>query len=100
MERALRYDKLPLRVESGHKVAVDVVGALLVIGGLQLDAAVVVGQNVGEPVLGPVARQVGGRAGLVPPDMLELLVLLAEPEVAVGRHDAVVLSKVLQLDRP
>ena len=32
--------------------------------------------------------------------MFELLVLLAEPEVAVGGHDAVVLGEVLQLDGP
>ena len=32
--------------------------------------------------------------------MLQLLELLAEPEVAVGRHDPVVLAKVLQLHRP
>ena len=31
--------------------------------------------------------------------MLELLVLLAEPEVGVGGHDPVVLRKVLQLHR-
>ena len=32
------------------------------------------------PVLRSVDRQVGGRAELVPPHVLELLVLLAEPE--------------------
>ena len=32
--------------------------------------------------------------------MLELFVLLAEPEVRVGGHDPVVLGKVLQLHRP
>ena len=61
----------------------------------------------------PVDREVGRPAGLVPAKVLQLLKLLAEPEVAVGRHDPaeekvkvgntshlapVVLAEVLQLD--
>ena len=60
----------------------------------------VVRKDVGEPVLGSVHRQVCRGARLVPPDVFQLLELLAEPEVAVGRHDPVVLSEVLQLDWP
>ena len=93
------HDELPGRVESGHKVGVDVVATLVVVARLKLDSRVVVRQDVGEPVLGPVARQVGGRACLLPADVLQLLVLLGEPEVRVGRHDAVVFGKVFELDR-
>ena len=56
MERALGHDELPLGVVAGDEVGVDVVAALLVVRGLELDTAVVVGQDVGEPVLGPVDR--------------------------------------------
>ena len=99
VERTLGHDKLPLGVEAGDEVGVDVVAPVLVVGGLELDPAVVVGEDVGEPVLGSVHRQVRGSAQLVPAHVLQLLVLLAEPEVAVGRHDPVVLGEVLQLDR-
>ena len=58
----------------------------------------IVRKNVGESVLGSVDRQVSSSTGLIPPNMFQLLELLAEPEVAVRRHDPVVLSKVLQLD--
>ena len=50
-----------------------------------------------EPVLGTVDWQICSSAELVPADMLELLVLLAKPEVGVGGHDPVVLREVLQL---
>ena len=53
---------------------------------------------VDQPVLGSVDRQVSSCAQLVTTHMLELLVLLAEPEVRVRGHDPVVLRKVLQLD--
>jgi len=53
---------------------------------------VIVGQNVGESVLGSVDGDVCGHAGLVPAHVLQLLVLLGEAEVGVGRHDAVVLT--------
>ena len=56
MERALRHDELPLGVVAGDEVGVDVVAALLVVCGLELYPTVVVGQDVGEPVLGPVDR--------------------------------------------
>ncbi len=57
-------------------VGVDVVGAFLVVGRLELEPRMVVGQNVGEPILGPVARQVGSRARLVPSNVLQFFVLL------------------------
>ena len=98
VERPLGDDELPRGVEPGHEVGVDVVTALVVVARLELDPRVVVWQDVGEPVLGPVARQVGGGARLLPADVLQLLVLLREPEVGVSRHDPVVLGKVLQLD--
>ena len=62
MQRALAHDELPLGVVAGHEVGVDVVAALLVVCGLKLDPAVVVGEDVGEPILGPVDRKVGGGA--------------------------------------
>ena len=99
VERTLSHYELPLGVEPGHEAGVDVVASLLVISRLELDPAVVVGEDVGEPVLGSVHRQVRGSAQLVPANVLQLLVLLAEPEVAVGRHDPVVLGEVLQFDR-
>lgn len=76
----LRDDELARRVVSGHVVGVDVVGALLVVDGLQLVARVVVGQDVGEAVLGPVAGQVRRRARLLAPHVLQLLELLAKPK--------------------
>ena len=56
MERALGHDELPLGVEARGEVGVNVVAPVLVVRGLELDPAVVVGQDVGEPVLGPVDR--------------------------------------------
>ena len=49
------------------------------------------------PVLWPIHWQICCGTQLISPNVLELLVLLAESEVGVGGHDAVVLSKVLQL---
>ena len=43
MERALRHDELPRRVEPGDEVGVDVVATLVVVAGLELDPGVVVG---------------------------------------------------------
>ena len=54
VQRALSHDKLPLGVEARREVGVDVVTAVLIVAGLELYPAVVVGQDVGEPVLGPV----------------------------------------------
>lgn len=96
VQRPLRDDELTWRVVTRHVVGVDVVAAvLLVVRRLQLEARVVVRQDVGEAVLGPVHGQVGRRACLLSPHVLQLLKLLAETEVRVGRHDAVVLAKVL-----
>ena len=50
MKRTLGYDELPLGVVAGYEVGVDVVAALLVVRGLELHPAVVVGQDVGEPL--------------------------------------------------
>lgn len=55
MQRALRDDEFARRVVARHVVGVDVVGAFVVIDRLQLETRVVVGKNVGEAVLGPVA---------------------------------------------
>ena len=99
MKRTLGYDELPLGVVAGYEVGVDVVAALLVVRGLELDPTVVVGQDVGEPVLGPVDRQIRGRAVLVTTNVLQFLVLLAEPEVAICGHDTIVFSEIFQLDR-
>ena len=52
------------------------------------------------PVFGPIDGEVRSGAGLVAAHVFELLELLAEPEVAVRGHDAVVLGKVLALHRP
>ena len=52
------------------------------------------------PVFGPIDGEVRSGAGLVAAHVLELLELLAEPEVAVRGHDAVVLGKVFALHRP
>ena len=52
----LSDDELPLGVEAWNKVGVDKVRPLLVVRGLELDPAVVVGQDVGEPAHG--GRQV------------------------------------------
>jgi hypothetical protein len=52
VQRALGHDELPLGVEAGHEAGVDEVAALLVIGRLQLDTAVVVRQDIGKPTGG------------------------------------------------
>ena len=98
VQRTLGHDKLSLRVESRDEVGVDVVAAVLVVGGLELHPAVVVRKNVGEPVLGPVDRKIRRRTRLVTAHVLQFLELLAEPEVAVSGHDPVVLREVFQLD--
>ena len=54
MQRTLGHDELPLGVEARRKIGVDVVAAVLIVAGLELHPAVVIGQDVGEPVLGPV----------------------------------------------
>jgi hypothetical protein len=43
-------------IDTWNEVCVDVVAALVVVAGLKLHPRVVVWQDVGEPVLGPVAR--------------------------------------------
>ena len=48
----LSDDELPLGVEAWYEVGVDKVRALLVVRGLELDPAVVVGQDVREPASG------------------------------------------------
>ena len=50
VERALRHNELPLGVESGDEAGVDEVAPLLVVRWLQLYPAVVVWQDVCEPV--------------------------------------------------
>ena len=50
VERALRHNELPLRVEPGDEAGVDEVAPLLVVRWLQLHPAVVVWQDVCEPV--------------------------------------------------
>lgn len=94
LDHAPRTDSTTYR----HVVGVDVVRALLVVHRLQLEARVVVGQDVGESVLGSVAGQVGERAGLVPTHVLQLLELFAEAEVRVGGHQPVVVGEVLDSD--
>ena len=100
MERSLRHNELPLGVEAGHEAGVDEVAALLVVRRLQLDPTVIVRQDVGESVLRPIDGKIRGCTKLIPANVLELLVLLAKPEVGVGGHDTVVLPKVLQLHWP
>lgn len=80
MQGALRHDELARRVVARHIVGVDVVGALVIVDRLQLKARVVVGEDVGESVLGAIARQVGECAGLITSDVLQLFKLLAESE--------------------
>lgn len=78
MQGALRDDKLARRIVTRHIIRVDVVGALVVVDGLQLEARVVVGKDVRESVLGTIAWKVSERAGLVTSDVLQLFKLLAE----------------------
>ena len=59
---------------------------------LQLDARVVVGQDVGKSVLGPVHRDVGRRARLVPTNVLQLLVLLRKPKYESRINDSIFIS--------
>ena len=99
MQRSLSYDEFAGGVVTGNKVGVDEIGPFLVVRRLQLDARMVVWQNVGESVLGTVDRHVGCRAWLFASDMLQFLVFLGETEVRVGRHDAVVFSEVFEFDR-
>ena len=58
VERALRHYELPLRVEAGHEAGVDEVAPLLVVCWLQLHPAVVVWQDVGEPVKSPQLQNI------------------------------------------
>ena len=74
-------DKLPRRIVPRHEVGVDEIRSLLVVRGLQLDPAVVVGEDVGEPVLGAVHGEVGGDAGHVTTNVLQLLVFFGEPVI-------------------
>lgn len=85
VQRALRDDELARRVVARHVVGVDVVRALLVVHRLQLEARVVVRQDVGEAVLGPVAWQVRRGARLVAPYVLQLLELLAESACVINK---------------
>lgn len=80
MQGALRHDKLARRVVARHIVGIDVVRALVVVDRLQLEARVVVGEDVCESVLGAIAWKVGESARLVTSDVLQLFKLLAEPE--------------------
>ena len=98
MQRTLGDDKLPGRIKSGNKVGVNVVAALVVVAGLELDPGVVVGQNIGEPVFRPVARKIGRAARFFSSDVFQFFVLLGKAEVGVGGHDPVVFGEVFELD--
>ena len=51
-------------------VSIDVIGALLIVDRQQFNAGVVVRQDVGEPVLATVARQLGVGRTLATTDLL------------------------------
>lgn len=61
-----------------HIIGVDVIGAFVVVNRLQLESRVVVWKNVGEAILGTIARKVGECAWLLTSDAFELLELFAE----------------------
>ena len=50
VQGTLRHYELPLRVEAGHEAGVDEVAPFLVVRRLQLHSAVVVWQDICEPV--------------------------------------------------
>lgn len=59
----------------------------------------VVGQDVGEAVLGPVAGQIRERARLVATHMFQFFEFFAESEVRIGGHQSVVIGEVFDSDR-
>lgn len=50
MQRSLCDDELARRIVTRHVVGVDVIGAFIVVDGLQLESRMVVGEDVGEAV--------------------------------------------------
>ena len=84
----------------GNIVRVDVVGSLFVVGWEQFETRMVVGKNVSEAIFGPVDRQIGRHARLIPSDVLQTVEFFRKEEIWIGGHTTVVLGKVLQFHRP
>lgn len=83
VQRPLCDDEFTWGIVTRHVVCVYVIGALFVVDGLELEAAVVVRQDVGETILRTIAWQVCCSARLVTTDMFQFLELFGEPEVRV-----------------
>jgi hypothetical protein len=99
VERALRDNELPRRVEAGNEVSVDVVATLVVVAGLELDPGVVVGQDIGETVFRPIAWQIGSTARFLSANMFQFFILFGESEIGIGGHDSVMFGEIFELDR-
>lgn len=50
MKRSLGDNELTRRIVTRHVIGVDVIGAFVVVDGLQLESRMVVGEDVGEAV--------------------------------------------------
>ena len=85
-------------IEARYKVGIDVIRTFLIIGRLKFNPRMIVGQNVGKPILRSVNGHIGGRARFLSADMLQLFVLFREPKVRISGHDAVMFGEVLQLN--
>lgn len=79
-------DELPPVGEARDVVGIDVIGALLPVHVHQFDTRMVVGQDVGETVLGAVDGEVGRLTALADTDVLHGLVFFGETELRVGTH--------------
>lgn len=95
MQRPLRYNKLPRRVVTGYVVSVNIIRALFVVNWLQFESRMIEGQNVGEAILGPVAREISKSAGLVWNHVLQLIEFFAESQIRVCGHNSVVVREVI-----
>ena len=85
-------------IEARYKIGIDVIRTFLIIGRLKFNPRMIVGQNVGKPILRSVNGHIGGRARFLSADMLQLFVLFREPKVRISGHDAVMFGEVLQLN--
>lgn len=94
----LSDDKFSGGIEARYKVGIDVIRTFLIIRWLKFNPRMIVGQNVGKPILRSVNGHIRGRARFLSTDMLQLFVLFREPKVRISGHDAVMFGEVLQLN--
>jgi hypothetical protein len=56
MQRPLSHDKLSRGIVARYIIGVDVIGSFVVVDGLQLEARMIVREDVGKTIFGTITR--------------------------------------------